>query len=624
MAQANLKSAQKDVAGALQEMQKAIQQDPGNWEFYLNYALLQLKADQPDVAEANFKKAISLNPGATSAELSLGAFYQQRSRFAEAEQAFRHAMENDAKNPEPRAALSRLWMSQGKKAETEQLLQKTKLDLPNNSAGYRMLGDYYFASGDLDRAVTEYESLYQQHPRDVLVKKNYIQLLILKNRIDEAGKLNNEVLKENAADPEALVYRGQLQIRRGQFSEAAETLQQALQGNRQSGVAHYHLGVAFDQMGNQVRAENEWREASRLSPELPEVQRALAAAELRRGDWSALAQTAEHLISLQPSLPDGYALRAISENNRHQAAKAEDDLQKAMEIAPQSPVGYIHMGNLRAQQKQYADAQKYYEQALQHDPNAADALNGIINLYLEQKQPDKAIARVQAQLSTQPNNSNYHYLLGAVYSSKKDWKAAETELKRAAELDNNNADAVIKLGQVLTAQGAIDQALSTYQNFSQRSPRDVRFYILTGELYESQKNWERAKDVYQKALQIQPDNALASNNLAYVMLEQGGNVDVALSMAQSARRALPESPNVADTLGWAYYHKGAYGSALDLFKEALKLNKDNADDPTLHYHLGLAYQKTSQPGLAKQQFERALKINPSFSYADETRKLLAQ
>jgi tetratricopeptide (TPR) repeat protein len=152
----------------------------------------------------------------------------------------------------------------------------------------------------------------------------------------------------------------------------------------------------------------------------------------------------------------------------------------------------------------------------------------------------------------------------------------------------------------------------------------VRFYILTGELYESQKNWERAKDVYQKALQIQPDNALASNNLAYVMLEQGGNVDVALSMAQSARRALPESPNVADTLGWAYYHKGAYGSALDLFKEALKLNKDNADDPTLHYHLGLAYQKTSQPGLAKQQFERALKINPSFSYADETRKLLAQ
>ena len=52
---------------------------------------------------------------------------------------------------------------------------------------------------------------------------------------------------------------------------------------------------------------------------------------------------------------------------------------------------------------------------------------------------------------------------------------------------------------------------------------------------------------------------MAANNLAYLMLENGENVDVALTMAQTARRAMPDSPNSADTLAWAYYYKGTYG-----------------------------------------------------------------
>ena len=64
--------------------------------------------------------------------------------------------------------------------------------------------------------------------------------------------------------------------------------------------------------------------------------------------------------------------------------------------------------------------------------------------------------------------------------------------------------------------------------------------------------------MYQKVLWIDPDNGYASNSLAYVMLEQGGNLDVAFSMAQTARRKLPDSPNTADTLGFAFYQKSAF------------------------------------------------------------------
>jgi tetratricopeptide (TPR) repeat protein len=182
------------------------------------------------------------------------------------------------------------------------------------------------------------------------------------------------------------------------------------------------------------------------------------------------------------------------------------------------------------------------------------------------------------------------------------------------------------LGKVQIAEGAADQALATYQQSIKDNPRETSFYILAGELYESQNKWDNAKAMYQQALNIEPNHPLASNNMAYVILQQGGNVDVALAMAQTARRGMPDSPNAADTLGWAYFHKGVYNSAIDLFQEALRLNekRGGAEDATIHYHLGLAYQKTNQPALARQQLERVLKINPNYADAAEVRKALSE
>ena len=58
-----------------------------------------------------------------------------------------------------------------------------------------------------------------------------------------------------------------------------------------------------------------------------------------------------------------------------------------------------------------------------------------------------------------------------------------------------------------------------------------------GELYESKRDWTKAQEAYQKALQLKPNDPIASNNLANVMLQSGGNADVAMSLAQNARQA---------------------------------------------------------------------------------------
>ncbi|MEY2396372.1 MAG: hypothetical protein QOF94_2717, partial [Acidobacteriaceae bacterium] len=562
-------------------------------------------------------------PKDVNAQLALGLFYQARNRLPEAEQQLKHAIEVNPKDPAPRASYVRLLMSQGKKAEAEAYLMQAKNDFPDNSEGYRMLGDFYFANNELDRATAEYTLLHRDHPKDLQVKKNYVQLLILKNRLDEATQLNDEILKSAPRDAEALVYRGQVLLRQNDGRGAVDTLQQAVKSDSSNAVAHYQLGLAFDMQHDTAQAESELREAVRLRPELTEAQRALANLEIRRGDVDALIQTAQLIIRGAPSSPDGYLLRALAEMNRKKYSDAEQDMRKAAEVAPASPAPYVQMGNLHLLQKQYGEALTSYQQALEKDPSSTDGLQGVMNTYLAQKQLDQAVSAANAQISKSSKVSGFYDLLGTALYQKKDFKGADAAFTKAIELDKNNSDALLKLAQTQAAEGSVSQALATYQQSIKDHPKEISFYLLAGMMYESQSNWDQAKVMYQQALNIQHDNPLASNNLAYVMLQQGGNVDVALAMAQTARRGMPDSPNAADTLGWAYFQKGVYRSAIDMFQEALRLNekKGGADDPTMHYHLGLAYQKANQPVLARQQLERVLKISPNNS---EAKKALSE
>ncbi len=611
---ANYYAAQSQMGQAITEMHQAIALDDKRSESYLLLALLQLRANLTDQAEANFKKAAEVDPKAMNAQMALGGFYQSRNRLAEAEQQFRHAMEVDPKNSGPRAALVRLYMQEGKKADTEAFLQQTKKDLSDNSEGYRMLGDFYFATGDLDKATAEYGSLYNDHPKDPQVKKNYIQLLILKNRLDEAAKLNSEVLKANAHDVDALVYQGQIQLRKHDSAAAVNSLQNALRNDPNNAVAHYQLGVAYEQQHDLARAESEWREAVRIRPELTDAQRSLAALELQRGDVDGLLLTAQQIITAQPYSQDGFLLKGIAEIARQKYSDAQHDAEQALQRAPQSPAPYVQLGNVQLAQKHHAEAEKFYQQALDKDPSSPEGLSGLMNTYFALKEFDKAVAAARAQIAKSPNSSNFYDLLGtALFNGKKDLPGAEEALRKAVDLDKNNTDALEKLGKVQVQEGAADKAIALYQQSIKDNPRDVRFYILTGELYEAKQNFDQAKAMYQQALAIQPDQPLASNNLAYVILETGGNVDVALSMAQTARRGMPDSANAADTLGWAYYQKGVYQSAISQFQEALRLSEKHGepDDATIHLHLGLAYQKANQNALARQQLEKAVKLSPN-------------
>lgn len=618
---ANVAAAQGKNDVAFEHVQQAIALDPNRSNTYFTLGILQARNNNLQAAEASFNRALALDQKSVPATTALGALYQQQKRWPEAEQQARRIIQLAPKDPGPRIALARLFLSEQQKDKAEQVLQQARKDFDANPQGYSLLGEFYVSTGDTEKALAEFASLHEKHPSDLKVTKAYIELLLDRNRIDEATKLNDEILKNNKMDPEAQVAKGLLLMKANKPGDAVPLFESVIKRQPDNAVAHYWLGQALNLTGDIGRAETEWREAARLRPGVKRFEEALVQVALRKGDFELLSDSAEELIKIDPSAPNGYVLRAMSEAKRKQSDKVEEDLAKAIQIAPQQAVGYIGLAAWRMNQKKFGEAEKLYEQALDRNPNAVDALRGLVAIYAQQKQLSKALDRVSAQIAKVPNNSAYYVDRGALQAANKDFAGAELSLQKAIELDKNNVDAFLMLGQVEVAQGATDKAIANSHNWIQANPKDVRGYVLGGSLEEVKGNWAQAQALYKKALDIQPQFAPAANNLAYSMLEHGGNIDVALSLAQQARQGMPESPNVADTLAWAYYQKGIYGLAIDLLEDGLK---KAPNDATMHYHLGLAYQKRNDNAHARAHLERALKINPNYPQADEIRKALRE
>jgi tetratricopeptide (TPR) repeat protein len=76
-----------------------------------------------------------------------------------------------------------------------------------------------------------------------------------------------------------------------------------------------------------------------------------------------------------------------------------------------------------------------------------------------------------------------------------------------------------------------------------------------------------------------------------------------------------------DTLGWIYYKKGLYGSAIGELKESAEKLAENA---VVHYHLGLAYFKNGNLKEAKESLEKSLSLDSKHEGAEEAKTVLGK
>ena len=276
----------------------------------------------------------------------------------------------------------------------------------------------------------------------------------------------------------------------------------------------------------------------------------------------------------------------------------------------------LRLAGVQLDQQQYDAALKTL--AASHSDAFAprfDDLKG--DVLLAQGKAEEARERVLRQVELAPKSPLLQNLLGQLWLTAKDWAQAEKAFKTAIELDSSPIAPYLSLAQLYYQTGKIEQSIAEYETVLAKNPNAPAPLMLLGIIHESRKEYDKAKDRYEQILKSNPRFAPAANNLAWLIADQGGNLDVALTHAQTAREQRPDDPHVADTLGWVYYKKNASLLAVSLLKEAAdKL----PNEPLVRYHLGMAQVRTDDKTAAKHSLQTALKLNQHFAGADEAKK----
>ena len=129
-----------------------------------------------------------------------------------------------------------------------------------------------------------------------------------------------------------------------------------------------------------------------------------------------------------------------------------------------------------------------------------------------------------------------------------------------------------------------------------------------------------ARQAYEAALKVEPNNGIALNNLAFLIADSGGDLEQALSLAQRAKRLLPNIPEVSDTLGMIYLRKNLSDNAIDIFRDLV--NRDPR--PVFRLHLGMAFSQKGDKPRALEQLKEALKYNPAKEEKDKIQQMISR
>ena len=214
-----------------------------------------------------------------------------------------------------------------------------------------------------------------------------------------------------------------------------------------------------------------------------------------------------------------------------------------------------------------------FEQTVQASQHRPESYLEVGRVYLLGNYPALAHEYLTEGLRRYPSDARFAYMLGGA----------------SLELDRD------------------DDALAYYTAAVELDSRMVEAWVQLAILYDQRGVTDSSDTFYRRALRLEPDNALALNNLAYSLSIRGLHLDQARMMAWRAVQAEPQSAAYADTYAWVLYQLGEYQEARFYIERAISLG----GNATHYEHLGDILWALEDHAAAKSAWRQALARDPS-------------
>ena len=193
-----------------------------------------------------------------------------------------------------------------------------------------------------------------------------------------------------------------------------------------------------------------------------------------------------------------------------------------------------------------------YRAAIDADPTSAYLTSGLAELYAKTGRIRDAVVEAQDIIKRNPNNLEARRLLGRIY------------LRSLGDMQaGNGSESILKL------------AIEQYEQIVRLQPDSMDDHLLLGRLYRLNNDLQKAESEFKTAVKLDPDSEEAVTTLAYLYNELGDTARAAqvLSSVPNGER----SAKLYSALGYTYEQQKQYKNAIEAYRHAIELDRDNLD-----------------------------------------------
>jgi tetratricopeptide (TPR) repeat protein len=638
----------RDVAGGLDEAQKATGLDPGNVDAAVMLASDKLSKGDVDSALQIISAPPVVSKSYPRIEQIRAQIFVRKGDLAQAEGILHKLIDQKPQEIALRDQLVRIYVAQRRFDEAERELRSIAAANPGNTGAeldlvrflsgikgpavareelvsritgggdvfaYQMtLADLDFGQGKVDESTALLEGLITAPgaPEHALAAQTKLaEFHFRKANYPAAEKLVGDILKKDPRNTTGLKIRASIRIEQGQFESAISDLREALNAQPKSPELLLLMAIAYEREGKLELADRQYADATKSAAGNPNVSRRYVAFLQRQGRVAQAEDVLTASVAANPrsiDLLSALAQIRLARQNWTGALTVADSIQA---IGNDRGIANLIRGSAFAGQNKMDQAIAALEAA---HASAPDALQGVVSLvtaYIRSGKAGKAETLLDDMAKKYPENVQLSLLMGSTQLAKNNIAEAEKNFKRAIEQNPKEEAGYIALSNFYIRQKDYAQAIKILQDGGRELPDSLNLKLtLAVNLFQT-GNYEEAIEKYESILKDAPDTPLAINNLASLLLDYRSDKD-SINRAYALAEKLKNS-NVAqfqDTVGWAQYNQGDFKAAV------AKLESAQAQMPNLaaiRYHLGMSYIATGQTEKAAEQLKAALQLEPDGS-----------
>ncbi|MBR1777671.1 MAG: tetratricopeptide repeat protein [Alphaproteobacteria bacterium] len=210
----------------------------------------------------------------------------------------------------------------------------------------------------------------------------------------------------------------------------------------------------------------------------------------------------------------------------------------------------------------------------------SDHLIALINEKNNQAEYQSALELVLPVLNTQQTDYSLWIGAGNAYYGLKQFDKAEQAYLKAADLNSTDAAALSNLAGVCFETARFAEGLNICDQALARQPEYLNALIHRGNMLSSLNRYDEASEAYRKALEIAPEDSLASFNLAYALV-MTGQTDAAEKIYRQLLELSPKDEEYLFAYASFLEKKEAFAQAAEIYLRLLQIK----EDPTVHITL---------------------------------------